>query len=247
MEQQCALSGTKYTAYEGTIWGNLRPNIRDFVGTVHNTSNYSDDTFISYAALNSLLRSYITGLATAELDDNKQLNERVRQRFENDETLQPLQHKIEEDTLSFGNRLSDKIAAFGGSWPFIILFFLILAVWMLINVAILRNNAFDPYPFILLNLVLSCLAAIQAPIIMMSQNRLSVKDRLRSEYDFKVNLKAETEVRLLHDKVDHQLLHQHKNIIEVLMLQVDLMEQLHNRLQLFRTGTQTAEEAAERG
>ncbi|GAB4232139.1 MAG: DUF1003 domain-containing protein [Ekhidna sp.] len=116
-----------------------------------------------------------------------------------------------ESRISLGDRAADKIAKFGGSWKFVISFFLFLIVWMAINVWILINHPFDPYPFILLNLILSCLAAIQAPIIMMSQNRKEQRDRMRSENDYKVNLKAEIEIRLLREKVDHmfEVLSQH--------------------------------------
>ena len=101
----------------------------------------------------------------------------------------------EEESLTFGQRVADRVAAFGGSWPFIFLFAAIMAVWMLIN--ILRYANFDPYPFILLNLVLSTLAALQAPVIMMSQNRQSSKDKLLAENDYQVNLKAEMEITAL--------------------------------------------------
>jgi len=104
--------------------------------------------------------------------------------------------------VPFGDRLADRVANFGGSWPFIITFFAFIVVWMIINSILLMNKAYDPYPFILLNLILSCLAAIQAPIIMMSQNRKESKDRLRSENDLKIDLKAEIEIQLLHKKID---------------------------------------------
>ncbi|MFN3850064.1 MAG: DUF1003 domain-containing protein [Spirosomataceae bacterium] len=106
------------------------------------------------------------------------------------------------DTLSLGQRLSDKIADFGGSWTFITIFMVILISWMIINAVFLKSSAFDPYPFILLNLVLSCIAALQAPIIMMSQNRQEEKDRERAKKDYQINLRAELEIRLLHQKLD---------------------------------------------
>jgi len=106
------------------------------------------------------------------------------------------------DTLSLGQRLSDKIADFGGSWTFITIFMVILISWMIINAVFLKSGAFDPYPFILLNLVLSCIAALQAPIIMMSQNRQEEKDRERAKKDYQINLRAELEIRLLHQKLD---------------------------------------------
>ena len=109
----------------------------------------------------------------------------------------------EEERLTFGQRIADKVAAFGGSWTFIIIFGVILAVWVFINSAALFTKHFDPYPYILLNLFLSMIASVQAPVIMMSQNRLSSKDRLKSDLDYEVNLKAELEVAHLHRKVDH--------------------------------------------
>jgi CRP/FNR family transcriptional regulator, cyclic AMP receptor protein len=108
----------------------------------------------------------------------------------------------EEERLTFGERIADRVASFGGSWTFIILFGVILLVWMVINAIILVTRAFDPYPFILLNLVLSTLAALQAPVIMMSQNRQASKDRLQADLDYQVNMKAELEVAQLHRKVD---------------------------------------------
>ena len=109
----------------------------------------------------------------------------------------------EEERLTFGQRVADKVAAFGGSWTFIIIFGLVLAVWVILNSPALFARHFDPYPYILLNLFLSMIASVQAPVIMMSQNRLSSKDRLKSDLDYEVNLKAELEVAHLHRKVDH--------------------------------------------
>jgi uncharacterized membrane protein len=107
-----------------------------------------------------------------------------------------------------GERVADHVAKFGGSWVFIIIFSAFLVLWMVANAILLRNHGWDPYPFILLNLCLSCLAAVQAPIIMMSQNRQEQRDHLRSEYDFQINLRAEIELRSLHQKVDRLLAHQ---------------------------------------
>jgi uncharacterized membrane protein len=107
-----------------------------------------------------------------------------------------------EKNSTFGQRLADQVAAVGGSWGFIIAFLVVLFGWMILNAAILMSGAFDPYPFILLNLMLSTLAAIQAPIILMSQNRAAVRDRLMATHDYEVNLKAEIEIAALHEKLD---------------------------------------------
>ena len=145
----------------------------------------------------------------------------------NEENL--ISHKLyeyEEGKLAVSEKIADRVASFGGSWRFIITFITMMIIWIVINVTFLSAGPFDPYPFILLNLALSCIAALQAPVIMMSQNRQAESDRERAEYDFKVNLKAETEVRLLHKKLDHLLAHQHRNMAELFQLQLDIMQQM---------------------
>lgn len=132
----------------------------------------------------------------------------------------------EKNQLTLGQRIADKVALFGGSWTFIISFFLFITVWIVSNVIFLNQKTFDPYPFILLNLILSCIAAVQAPIIMMSQNRQEEKDRLRAKKDYQVNLKAELEIRKLHEKVDELMIQQHEKIMEIQEIQINLMKQI---------------------
>ena len=136
-----------------------------------------------------------------------------------------IQDEIEAE-LPFGQKLADRVAAFGGSWTFIVAFFTFILLWMGVNIWFLTTQPFDPFPFILLNLILSCLAAIQAPIIMMSQNRQEQKDRQRAEHDYKINLKAELEIKLLSEKIDHLLVHQNKNLLEIQEVQTDYLEDL---------------------
>jgi uncharacterized membrane protein len=131
-----------------------------------------------------------------------------------------------EKKLTFGEQLSDRIAAFGGSWRFIILFGSVLLVWIVVNSIVLMSRAFDPYPFILMNLILSTIAALQAPVIMMSQNRSEARDRLRGENDYKINLKAELEIRHLHEKLDHLLRRQYNRLFEIQQIQIELLEEL---------------------
>lgn len=128
------------------------------------------------------------------------------------------------EEATFGARMADHVAKFGGSWSFILSFLGVLCIWMGVNVSGLLRQPFDPYPFILLNLVLSCVAAIQAPIIMMSQSRQETKDRLRAENDYRINLKAELEIRQLHEKIDHQLSHQWQRLVEMQQIQIELLE-----------------------
>lgn len=134
-----------------------------------------------------------------------------------------------EKGRTFGDRAADRIATFGGSWAFIILFSLILVVWIGVNSWVLRQKAFDPYPYILMNLVLSTLAALQAPVIMMSQNRAAARDRRQADSDYKINLKAELEIRNLHEKMDHLLKQQHTRLMEIQQIQVELLSELSHK------------------
>ncbi|WP_367274068.1 DUF1003 domain-containing protein [Flavobacterium sp.] len=131
-----------------------------------------------------------------------------------------------DDQRTLGQRIADKVADFGGSWVFILTFFFFLILWILANVFWFHNQGFDPYPFILLNLILSCIAALQAPIIMMSQNRQEEKDRERAKKDFIINLKAEHEIRVLQQKMDQILKHQHEELMALQRQQIELLEQL---------------------
>jgi uncharacterized membrane protein len=134
------------------------------------------------------------------------------------------------ETLTQGQKLSDKVARFGGSWRFIILFGVILTIWIIFNVLALGAWRFDPYPFILMNLILSCIAAMQAPIIMMSQNRQEEKDRMRSENDYLINLKAEMQIRSLNQKIDLLLEEQIKTLFETQQEQFDMLKKIHEKI-----------------
>lgn len=180
--------------------------------------------------LNALRKGYIETCLSQELGELNEVEKLVSTSISQHKYLSKHLNDKLNSKLSFGQRLADRVADFGGSWTFIIIFFAILLGWMIINVVLLSNKGFDPYPFILLNLVLSCLAAIQAPIIMMSQNRQEEKDRLRNEHDYKVNLKAEVEIRMLHEKLDYILLHQNKRLLEIQKVQVEMMENISRML-----------------
>ncbi len=128
--------------------------------------------------------------------------------------------------LSFGQKIADKVADFGGSWTFIISFMIFIFIWICLNVFWLLNKQFDPYPFILLNLILSTLAALQAPVIMMSQNRQEEKDRERAKQDYMVNLKAELEIGMLHEKIDHLIINQQQEMIEIHKTQLEALDKI---------------------
>lgn len=137
-------------------------------------------------------------------------------------------NRVFADTRTFGERLSDRIAAFGGSWRFIMLFMAVLLGWVVLNTFVLpaRREAFDPYPYILLNLFLSMIAALQAPIIMMSQNRQAARDRLEAEHDYEVNLKAEIEIRTLHEKLDQLRERDWASLVAIQQEQIRMLERL---------------------
>lgn len=135
-----------------------------------------------------------------------------------------------DDILTSGQKISDKVARFGGSWKFIILFMIMLAIWIVYNVVAPQGDNFDPYPFILMNLILSCIAALQAPVIMMSQNRKEEKDRMRSENDYMINLKAEMQIRSLHQKMDLLLEEQIKTLFESQAKQFELLKEIDGKL-----------------
>lgn len=188
------------------------------------------DSYISLEELNQYRRLYLTSLITQEKGEMAHVENDVLIAIKNNSILsENIQENI-ETKATFGQRIADKVASFGGSWTFILTFFAFIVCWMIINVVMLVNKAFDPYPFILLNLILSCLAAIQAPIIMMSQNRQEQKDRLRGEQDYKINLKAELEIKLLSEKMDHLLIHQNKKLLEIQEVQIDYLEDLMKEL-----------------
>ncbi|RYG42743.1 MAG: DUF1003 domain-containing protein [Chitinophagaceae bacterium] len=183
-----------------------------------------DISAVSAEQLIELRKNYVNELLEQDFGELNEVERIVTKSINSRRTLSKSSHNAGGKKLSYGERLADKVASFGGSWRFIIIFFVILIAWMGLNAFFLHEKGFDPYPFILLNLILSCLASIQAPIIMMSQNRQEEKDRQRAEHDYKVNLKAEVEIRMLHEKLDHLLLHQNKRLLEIQKVEMEMLE-----------------------
>ncbi len=208
----------------GTIGDNIRPSLAEFIRGQR--PNWDPHQFICYEDLGRFRKEYVKRTLQEELGELSVLDQEVVDSLQQHELLsENIEHQFERK-LTFGERLSDKIAEFGGSWKFIIFFGAVLFVWIVLNAALLADRGFDPYPFILLNLILSCIAALQAPVIMMSQNRSEARDRLRAENDYKVNLKAELEIRHLHEKVDHLLRRQYQRLFEIQQIQIELLEEL---------------------
>ena len=226
-EQRCQICGrTKknVTILPAAI---LRPSIENLIRKKY--PNWNKNGFICRDDLNKYRFEYVKSLMELEHGELTSLEKDVLDSIKNEELISTSIDTQFDAKLTFGQRLSDKIAEFGGSWKFIIIFLSIIIIWMGINSYLLLSRPFDPYPFILLNLVLSCLAAIQAPVIMMSQNRQETKDRLRGEYDYKINLKAELEIRQLHQKLDHLLMHQWERLLEIQEIQLEFMNELRDK------------------
>lgn len=187
---------------------------------------FSKEDYISNTELNQYRRLYLTSLILQEKGELAAIDQEVMDAIKNNSILSENIQEQQEGELTFGQKLADSVASFGGSWFFIVSFFSFILGWIGINVWLLATQAFDPFPFILLNLILSCVAAIQAPIIMMSQNRQEQKDRQRSEQDYKINLKAELEIKILSEKIDHLLVHHNKKLLEIQEVQTDYLEDL---------------------
>jgi uncharacterized membrane protein len=188
--------------------------------------DFDSKGYICLSDLYNFRAEYMKELLMKEKGELSKLEKDVVKSLRKHEILTEDVNKEFEVNLTFGQKIADKVSVFGGSWPFIISFFSFLVVWIIINSYVLLSKPFDPYPFILLNLVLSCIAAIQAPIIMMSQNRQQAKDRLRAEQDYRVNLKSELLTRHLNQKMDQLLSNQWNRLLEIQQIQIDLMEEL---------------------
>jgi uncharacterized membrane protein len=202
----------------------IRPSLLEFIKK--KVPDLDSKGFICLDDLGEFRKDYIKEVLEDEIGELSALDQEVIASLEQHEILSSDLEKQFIKKLTFGERLSDRIAEFGGSWKFLISFGAVLVIWIAINGVILVTRAFDPYPFILLNLILSCLAAVQAPVIMMSQNRAEARDRLRAENDYKVNLKAELEIRHLHEKIDHLLRRQYNRLFEIQQIQIELLEEI---------------------
>ena len=188
--------------------------------------DFQEDSYLSSEELQEFRSLYLHQLIKKESGDLNKLESDVLKSISNNKILSENIEETLDERFTFGQKIADKIATFGGSWTFIITFFGLLLFWISLNIIFLASQPFDPYPFILLNLILSCLAAIQAPVIMMSQNRKESKDRIRNEHDYKINLKAELEIRLLHEKIDHLMIHQNQKLLEIQQIQMDYLEDI---------------------
>jgi len=205
----------------------VRPSVADLIRA--EKGEWDDAGWICLEDLQRFRHRYVEDLLRAEKGEVTQLEEEVLDSLREQEILASNPEKEFAENLTSGQRWADRIATFGGSWTFLASFGLVLLLWMAVNIFVLASRAFDPYPFILLNLVLSCLAAIQAPVIMMSQRRQESRDRQRSMHDYQVNLKAELEIRHLHQKMDHLLSKQWERLVEIQEIQMELINEIRSR------------------
>lgn len=227
VDEQC-FHCQKVRPYDVMIPGEvLRPAIIETIKKRDPT--WAPSRMICVDCLDLFRSQYVEDALKDEVGEITKLEREVIDSLREQETLTENINRAFEKSVTFGQRVADRVAIFGGSWIFIGTFFLLLAAWIGINSMAALLGPFDPYPFILLNLILSCLAAIQAPIIMMSQNRIEARDRLRSENDYQVNLKAELEIRHLHEKLDVLLKHQWQKLLEIQQIQMDFMKELMRR------------------
>jgi uncharacterized membrane protein len=200
------------------------------MGIIHKDfPKFDSQSFICPNDLNLYRSHYVQEVMRKDFGEINDLEREVLHSLKEHELItENTAHQFDQST-GIAERLADQVATFGGSWKFIILFGATIFIWIIINSIFLAQKSFDPYPYILLNLVLSCIAALQAPVIMMSQNRQEAKDRLRAEMDYKINLKAELEIRHLKLKLDQLSSHQWRRLLEIQELQTQLIKELADK------------------
>lgn len=192
--------------------------------------NWDGSGYICEQDLDNFRANYIKNLILEEQGALSRLDEEVIQSYRDQELVTENINKQVLEEMTFGEKIADRVASFGGSWTFLFSFFIVIVFWIILNILFLSRKAFDPYPFILLNLILSCLAAVQAPVIMMSQNRQAKKDKIKSDYEYMINLKAELEIKHINSKIDQLMREQWKRMLDIQNIQIDLMEEIKKNL-----------------
>jgi len=231
--QICAICGNRFTLTEGLFVRDLSDVLKS---QVFKTNSYAkESSFICLKDLQKLRIDRMQTIIDQDLKIDQEMSDKLQKQLSKDTYVITNINDTVYGKRTAGQKLADGVAKFGGSWGFIIAFVVILVVWMTINVVHLFGVNFDPYPFILLNLFLSCVAAIQAPIIMMSQNRSAERDRFDSENDYKTNMKSEMEIRLLHQKLDQLNEVQWPHILDIQKMQIEVLSEIENEIQSLKT------------
>lgn len=228
----CIVDQQRYQVVDGMRLEELETSLRQMIlkdfPQAHNSSFICSEHLVHYrlAKMDAMIEN--------DYQQNDKVNAQLSKILAN-HTYRVVDVNSElESSLTFGQRVADGVARFGGSWAFIISFVVVMLVWMLLNVLPIFSHHFDPYPFILLNLFLSMVAAIQAPLIMMSQNRAAEYDRLQAANDFKVNSMSEEEIRVLHSKVDHLIQQDEPNMLEIQKMQTQMLGEIQAQVNELR-------------
>lgn len=215
-----AISGDEFPISDKISGKSVGKSIFELIKKEHPKFKYTDA--ISVGELQSYRESHLSNVLLKDIRELTKSEKAVLNSLNKGTTITD---KVEDEDdgkdYTFGQKIADKVAEFGGSWTFILSFLGFLVLWIAANALLLLNKGFDPYPFILLNLILSCIAALQAPVIMMSQNRQEEKDRERAKNDYMINLKSELEIRMLHEKIDHMIIQQEETLIQMQKEQID--------------------------
>ncbi len=227
--RQCQICGKRKPTASVIPAGLVRPSVQTTIKA--RFPEWNEEGYICIPDLTTFSFQYVDDILLKEKGDLTALEQSVLLGLRQHEVQTKDLNAEYDKRLRFGERVADKMADFGGSWRFIGIFAGVIFVWITINAVAFFGRPFDPYPFILLNLVLSSLAALQAPVIMMSQNRQEARDRLRAENEYRVNLKAELEIRQLTEKMDHLLAQQLQRLMEIQRIQLDMVEQMRPRQQ----------------
>ncbi|HMK42590.1 MAG TPA: DUF1003 domain-containing protein [Dissulfurispiraceae bacterium] len=223
----CSVCGQQKKRDEAVPAEAIRPSIGGLIRRAY--PEWSHAGYVCINDLNRFRSEYVRSVIEEDKGKLDELEEQVVKSLSEQELLSENVNEEYEQQITASERLADRIADLGGSWRFIGIFTVVLVVWIAVNSLQALWMPFDPYPYIFLNLILSCLAALQAPVIMMSQNRQEARDRLRAEHDYRVNLKAEVEIRNLHEKIDYLLAHQWQRLLEIQGIQMELMEELNHK------------------
>ncbi len=223
------ISGIEFPINEMVSAKTVRHSILNLIQNDY--PGFSHESYLSLNELNKYREKSISDYLVKEIGELSELEKTVLTSLSNNSTLTDKIDNEGKQNLTFGQKIADKVASFGGSWTFIISFGVFILFWISINVYWLLNKGFDPYPFILLNLILSCLAALQAPVIMMSQNRQEEKDRERAKNDYMINLKSELEIRTLHEKIDHFIMDQQQELLELQKIQIEMMNDILSQIE----------------
>jgi uncharacterized membrane protein len=226
-QKTCAVCGKPFQRKDLVGAPSVRAAVSRVISEAH--PDWCQESWICRPDLNSFRGQYVHRILESERGELSSLEHEVVKSLQDHELIARNVDVEAPGEWTLGERLADKIAVFGGSWTFLILFGAFIALWIGANSYVLTARPADPYPYILLNLLLSCLAAMQAPIIMMSQRRQEAKDRRRSQHDYQVNLKAELEIRHLHEKVDHLLSHQWERLVAIQEVQLELLSEISRK------------------